>query len=663
MKRLAVALLLLCAALATPLQAAFPGREIARSPDMANVDMTDTVSWYSEESVRLSIEPWRAGRRVEIPTGATAAWVVCDEGGTNWIVRYDSAPSATNCVFSLAAGEGRLPPDHDYTGYVSLLSGTNILGVLDRHNVAVLGQAADGGSPISPEGGAWGSLLQRMAAVEYGVDGLSHDVATNAAAIAELEDATNALDAADARLDDRIDSLWAECVGGFRWPDYFTVTGVEAGVLPGTVTNAATATQSVYNVVVETVESHTLKGWRIDTEVYRQSDWDAEVRWEATVPPRPIPDSWAFISPDLVEMDGNIVHFAEGVTDGDLPSTNPIVKQVKLFVRGTLGGYGVETALDFDPSKQSATSTVHRFAGPAPGSLLAASWETVLGAASNGVASGKTVHLRTWPEGYGNSTNHPPAGWNTNFWGYGLGDFSCISYHTDWAGVDSGVYRPITMVTPRHGILANHYKPGLGSNTYWVSRSGAILTNRAVAYQHIRGDLAVARLEHAFDTNDIAPAMLLGAGWHSYLYGDTNWLSDLFEVPVVAFDCAERGYVMRWSPPAMRYGKSDKGSHDDDLAGTTVYVDESKDPFAGVVPFYRRKAVGGDSGSPAFWPVDGRTVLLWCFWTPGGGPMPTKEEVDAAIEAWGDEERVEAYNLGEGGWPNPDVPAAPIAGD
>ena len=137
MKQLATALLLLCATLATPSQAAFHGREIARRPDMANVDMTDTVSWYSEESVRLEVEPWRCGRRVEISQGATAAWVVCDEGGTNWIVRYDSAPSATNCVFSLAAGEGALPAGHDYAGYVSLLSGTNILGVISPWLLAI----------------------------------------------------------------------------------------------------------------------------------------------------------------------------------------------------------------------------------------------------------------------------------------------------------------------------------------------------------------------------------------------------------------------------------------------------------------------------------------------------------------------------------------------
>ena len=175
--------LVVCTGLATGAQGAFEGREITRAPDMCNTEIVDTVSWYAEESVRLSVEPWRCGKRVEIPQGATAAWVVADEGGTNWIVRYDAAPGTNRCAFALSAGEGNLPAAHDYTGYVSLLRGTNILGVLDRHEVRVMGQAADGGSPLSPEGGAWGSLLQRMAEAEADIAGIAGDLATNAAAI------------------------------------------------------------------------------------------------------------------------------------------------------------------------------------------------------------------------------------------------------------------------------------------------------------------------------------------------------------------------------------------------------------------------------------------------------------------------------------------------
>lgn len=682
----ATALLACCNAVAA-LSDGFAGRSIVRTPDMCDVDLVDTVTWYAQESVRLEVEPWRCGRQVEIPQGATAAWVVADEGGTNWIVRYDAAPTSNRCAFALAAGEGALPEGHDYTGYVSLLSGTNILGVLDRHGVVVLGQAADGGSEVSPVGGAWGSLLQRMSEVESGIHGLSHDVATNAMAIAQLEDATNhlssaisvvdsfadvllALEGATNALDARIDSLWGECVGGFRWPDYFTVVGYEAGILPGTLTNWATGTQTVHNVLVETGTVTRLKGWRIDTDVFRYSDWDDEVRWEALEPPSVTPRSRAWIDPDLVRTEGGNVYFADGVADEDIPSLGHIIHSVRLRMRGTLGGYARETQLEWDPSKQATTSTVRNIAGPAPGSLLAVARSNVLAAAHSrdGAHTWGDEGLRLWPEGYGSGTNHVTATWNTNFWGYGLGDFSCISYHTDysewkagptWEAGSSpgGVFQPLTMVTPRHAVCANHFRPQPRSNNWWVTRSGGIVTNRVVDYKRIRGDLTVARLDHAFDTNDIRPAKLLAAGWHSFLYGATNAPNNIhsFGVPVVTYDCAERGYVMFWVPSALSRGRRDGAADDDSFGLWGPPADQG-------VPYARRNAVEGDSGSPVFWPIDGTNmVLLGCFFTGVSGPIPAKEEVDAAIAAWGDEERVEAYDLQEGGWPNPDVPVAPGA--
>ena len=745
---------LLCACLATSAFAEFEGREILRRPDMCNVDTVDTVAWYAQESVRLGVEPWRCGQRVAIPQGATAAWVVADEGGTNWIVRYDGAPSSNKCAFALGAGEGALPAGHDYMGYVSLLHGTNILGVLDRFEVRVMGQAADGGSEISPEGGCWGSLLERMAEAEAGIatnaanldahaadtnnphgvtaeqagalplsggtltatltldngltsgntpgiefrqgtlgdpfpdwrisesyDNLSFDLRTHTtgadwANMARITpsgrlyatsfagdgssltvNSTN-LQTWLPALDARIDSLYGECRGGYKWADYFSVEGVEAGALAGAVTNTATATQTVYNVSVGTVESEVLKGWKINTDVIRQSDWDAGgVQWAVTEADGlvrytdPLSGGSAIrqLRPSDFVVNGDIVGFVDGFS-GDVDSAT---------VRGTLGEYTQELTLEFDASKQAATSTVRRFLGPAAGSLLAACWSNVLGAASNGYAASprKDVGLRTWPNGYGGRTNHVEAGWNTNFWGQGLGDFSCVSYHTEGPpakageGAAYGVYMPITMVTPRHGIVANHWKPAVGSNVYWVSRSGAILTNKVVSYKNIRGDLTVARLDHAFETNDIAPAKLLRSGWHGFLYGATNWANGLFGVPVVGFDCAERGYLMNWTPMALSQGRN--GTVGDDA----FFILQGGGGYG--FPFFRVEAVGGDSGSPVFWPVDGETVLLGCFQSPRGGPMPEKSEVDAAIEAWGDAERCVDYDLQSGGWSNPEIPAAP----
>lgn len=446
-------------------------------------------------------------------------------------------------------------------------------------------------------------------------------------------------------LNDRIDSLYVECVGGWAFPDYFTVEGIETGVLQGSITNTATETATVYNVAVDTIASAKLKGWKIDKEIVRQSDWEDEVVWEPVgrrrIHPAPHghdPNTSSISTNDLV-IDGDVVSFATGVES---------VSNSFAAVRGTLGDYTMELELDFDASKQGTTSTVYRFAGPAADSLLAATWEAVLGTASNGVAQDKTVNLRTW-DGYGSGTAHVEAGWDEDFWAAGLGDFSCISYHTDTrSGVDGGVCRPLTLVTPRHALCANHYKPLVGSNVYWVTRSGEIATNTVTAYKTIRGDLAVARLDHAFDTNDIAPAMLLGSGWHGYLYGSRNYPSGLLGVPVLGFDCAERGYVMAWMPTALRRGRAE-GVTDD--ASFSLGGGESS------WPFYRAAPVGGDSGSPVFWPIDGtNTVLLGCWHTTAGGPLPSVFEVDAAIADWGDAETVDAYDLVAGGWESPDGP-------
>ena len=247
----------------------------------------------------------------------------------------------------------------------------------------------------------------------------------------------------------------------------------------------------------------------------------------------------------------------------------------------------------------------------------------------------------------------PTPGWNTNCWALGLADYSCVSFFTDSAG-DHRCYKPLTLVTPRHAIVANHYKPSLGSNVYWVGRSGAIHTNQVSAYRHVRGDLTVARLRAPLDTNDVGTATLLAPGWANYVRGSTNILGGLFGIPCVGLDVVERAYTLSWRPAAYRIGKGgDDGGYLHDW------------PNESDVPYYRREAVGGDSGSPVFWPIDGtNTVLLGCYHTPMSGPTPTKREVDAAIEAWGDAERCKEYNLADGGWPeypDPDAPPPPAA--
>lgn len=635
-------------------------------------------------------------------------------------MRYDAAPASNRCAFALGAGEGALPSGHDYTGYVSLLRGTNILGVLDRHEVRVMGQAADGGGELSPEGGAWGSLLQRMAEAEADIAGIAGDLAHQAEELADLEGTVTNLDLAvealDGRvdavedgklpavrdidseendwvvdvpthfrrgfsideewgasgrwpsvqggiasnaagisnldvsvraLDGRIDSLYGECAGGWRWPDYFVVREVRAGTSEGAAGWEVTGTNEECNVRVAWGTRVQYKGWEIDAEVVRQSDWEDRIEWNDGNPPPGAALPLVFTN--------NLVLFGEEMNWELLDSLDDEAMHgaCDRWITGRLGGFEAAAFLEWSP-RQRSSSAWHRFEGPATGSLLEAGWNTVLAAASNAAPeSSARLCVRTWPAGYWSNNVVVEPGWNTNCWAWGLADYSCVSYWTDSAGDRRG-YKPLTLVTPRHAIVANHYKPSIGSNVWWVGRSGAIHSNQVAAYRHIYGDLTVARLKTPLDTNDVGTAMLLAPGWANYVRGSTNNIGWLFGFPCVGLDAGERAHLVSWRPTAYRTGKGGDDNH---------FLHDW--PRESNIPYYRGEAVGGDSGSPVFWPIDGtNAVLLGCYHTPQTGPLPTKAEVDAAIAAWGDAERCREYDLGAGGWTeynDPDHPLPPGA--
>lgn len=631
MRRIAYLLLALCMALAAAAQAAFHGREIRRRPDMGNVDMFDTVSWYANESVRLSIEPVYRGARLPIPDDATALWIVADEGGTNWIVRWASAVTPTNVLFELAAGEGALPAGHDYSGFVDLMRGTNVLGVIDRFEVACI-TSAYGTSAITPAAGTW--------------EGLAGAVASNTAAVAEHA-------AAIAAVGERIDGLWVECAGGWRWPDYVWIDGVLAGTGDAAFTNSFESTATDCNVSLGFGRQSVWKGWRIDTQILRQSDFAGEIEW--------IDDAADDDALLPLEYDNGLVRFPADTDFNALDALDDAALSALLdrSVTARLGTCTRTTNIVWDTNgSQRATSSWSIFTGPAPDTLLADLWDHLLGTASNRAAAPWNKALRNWQQGYGDAHDtqfHPPVAWDTNFFAYGLADFSAVSCWAEGAnasggaGWPGGVYRPVTMVTPRHGIVAQHWCPAVGSNVLWLGRSGAILTNRVTAYRNLRGDLSLARLAAPLPTNEVTPAALLSR-FSPYLCGSTNvpgyyraGNEGTWGVPVLPFDCAERGGVAWWRPKSLVYGDAD--AEDDEFY--TVTQDDS-------LPQYKTTAVGGDSGSPTFLLVPGSDapVLLGCYHVATGGPLPVADEVNDAIAAWRDSERASAIDFAALGYAN-----------
>ena len=654
---------------------------LAAPPDPATFSAVPSIEWERGESVTLDLSG------PVLAAGQFPSWQVADVSNL-WM---DVASSSLS--FHAAPDTAALPPGRYMGRVVVTNTDSSLVRVLAVQNVRVLPGAPDL-CPPEPASTlattAWveglaesisNALHQADAAFADDIAGLQEAVENRLPAERDIEsdeggyivsnpvdfrgdlfihsetfgghvywdgltDHLANLDTATNALTDRIDSLYGEMKGGWKFPDYFSLDAIHPGTSEGIQISEATATNYEYNVAVESGYSRRYKGWELVPRIVRQSNFEDRIEWcdsaEGTVA---IPLTYS----------NNYVLFPGGLDWDMLDSFDDqaMAGAVNRYVTGRLGGFELEAYLEWSPTQRNPVR-ISRFVGPAPGSLLAACWSNVVGTASNAYAQGKSTALRTWPEGYGSGTNHVSAGWNPNFWAKDLGDFSCVSYHTDTRpGVQGGCVKPVTMVTPRHAVVADHWKPLIGSNVYFVGRSGAILTNQVVDYRNVAGDLTVARMAEAMSTNEVAPAVLLASGWHGYLYGSTNGLNNIFGVPVVGFNVYEQGYLMNWTPTAIKFGKTAGSSRDD---GTFALAGASSFAF----PYFRAAGVGGDSGSPVFWPVDGRTVLLGCFTTGTTGVIPEKNAIDSAIaSAWGDEERTAEYDLQLGGWTNPDIPGAP----
>lgn len=583
---------------------------LAAPPDPATFSAVPAIVWERGESVTLELSG------ATLAPGQHPSWQVADASNL-WM----DVASAT-LSFHADPATAAIPPGR-YLGRVVVTNAdSSLVRVLAVQNVRVLPGAPD----LCPPEPA--STLATTAWVEALAASLS-----------------NTLHQTDTALDARIDSLYGEMKGGWKYPNFFSLDAIRPGTSEGIQISEVTTTNYECNVAVETGYTRRYKGWEVVPHIVRQADFEDSIVWNDDAPAAALP----------LVYSNNYVLFPEGLDWDMLDSFDDqaMAVAVNRVITGRLGSYEQEVLLEWSPSQRTPVR-ICRFAGPAPDSLLAACWSNVIGTATNAYAQGKTIALRTWPEGIGNATNHVTAGWNPNFWAKDLGDFSCISYHTDGRpGGSGGAYRPVTMVTPRHGIVADHFKPLVGFNVYFVGKSGAILTNQVVAYKNVVGDLTVARMAAPMPTNEVAPATLLAPGWHGYLYGSTNALGNIFGVPVIGFNFIEQGHLMNWEPLALRFGKTAATSRDD---GAFIH-----EPFHGHgFPYGRSQAVGGDSGSPVFWPVDGQTILLGCFHSAVGGPIPDKNTIDRVIEeAWGDQERTTEYDLRVGGWTNPDIPPVP----
>ena len=608
----------ICIALASSLQsigAAAPvrgiGRHFVRSVNVDNAGTTDTLEWYCDESILYDLTPrTHFGGAVTIPTNATASWIVLDPASSNtYICASASTVTPTSVSFFLPAGSAALPRDITFESYVLLLDGTNLLGVADHAYARCLWSPLAPAAEVTPTN----ALLPLIQAV---IDAFGDHYAS-----------TNYVTA-------RLDSLWVVNAGGYHYPDYFTASARVGGEPVDTI---AISTNTTLNAIEMLHETASVRGWILEPEIERQSEFGEGVEWSFG----PEADGLWRLAGNMVVPDGAT---AETVATGEVYRVTGRLGDFERTVELKVSGDNVLTrgAWQFDSWK------VGSLAGSA------ADVESLADARSSW-----SSHVRTWPEGYGSGTNHVVAGWNENAW-IQSHVFSACSYHTDTApGVAGGSYRPVTLVTPRHGVVASHFKPLLGSNVYWVGISGTIHTNRVVAYDNIRGDLSVARLADPVDESDFEFPYLLPYDYEGFFYGCEHGGVGCKGVPVVSFNNYEMAWLTYWQcAPAMT------AKHAWNSKAYTV-----KARGSGTAHGRADAAIGGDSGSPTFLRVtdagdEPKWVLLGCFlWGGGntaGGPIPLIDDVNTAISTWGDEERAavadfeswgfEKYNPGLAPW-------------
>ena len=605
---------------------------LAAPPDPATFSAVPAIVWERGESVTLELSG------ASLAPGQHPSWQVADSSNLWMDVESDG--------FSFhASPEAAAIPPGRYAGRVVVTNAdASLVRVLAVQDIRVLPGASDLAPPGPASSVATTAWVEALAAalsnalhaadaeIEADIQDIAGNFARQAEDIAAIEEAV-------AAADSRIDGLWGVMPGGWRYPDYFSASARVGGE---PVEAVALSTNTTINAVETLRQTTSVRGWILEAAVTRQSEFGKGVEWElgpgaeglwriegGTV----VPDGATF---DNVET-GDVFHATGRLGDFE--------RNLELTVTGdnvSLSGQWQWDGWVNDSLIGDAKHSSELFADTYPN---------------------RTSHTRTWPEGYGSGTEHVPAGWAAESWlPWGNHFFSCVSYHTETpSGIAGGPYRPLTLVTPRHAICANHWKPTLGSNVYWVGASGAIYTNQVVAYKNLRGDLTVARLAEPMNAmledsevvRDLMLPYLLPEDYENWFYGCEHGGAGCPGVPCVSLNWVEMAYMTYWRcAPALTAKRAS------DPRSFTVRARGAGTPHG-----RQAAAVGGDSGSPTFLLVNDeliddpgdyvteRPVLLGCFhWasTPetgigtAGGPIPLVGEVNAAIEEWGDEERAES---------------------
>lgn len=296
-------------------------------------------------------------------------------------------------------------------------------------------------------------------------------------------------------------------------------------------------------------------------------------------------DGWSFASSDPAVA---TVHPATGfvtyVAAGNATITATLRDQVRSF------------PLVFAATPGQAVDTFLRFAD---GSAAKAASDAIDTRIAN--QHDPAANLRIF-----SSQNHSTPSYvrNANVWCADL-DLTCIS---PWNS-SGGAQRAVTLISPRHVIMAAHYEAGVGATVRFVKMDGTVVTRTMTAllrhpsYVPYFPDISIGLLDSDVPAG-ISFAKVLPDNWDAYL------------------PCLVTGGVM---VAAMGLDQEEKATLQDlSILGNTATFRTPADTKRAAL--YEDKIVG-DSGNPAFLIIGGQLVLLtvWNSSGAGGGTFITPQ--------------------------------------
>lgn len=207
---------------------------------------------------------------------------------------------------------------------------------------------------------------------------------------------------------------------------------------------------------------------------------------------------------------------------------------------------------------------------------------------------------------------------NSSCWARAV-DISCLSIGTGGA-FGFTTQRPGTLITPRHVVVADHYKPNMGEQLRFLTPDLILRTVTVTGQSGVFIDQRVLVL--SADVTGCTPAKVSG-DWMTTREGDSYYSGGL----ALSLDKSRRiSAALIGHPTELRSDQANGTYNGVSVTGQkmmSVYHDgvaTSYNPFFSDFTDISFSTVGGDSGSPCFAVVNGDLVVLTCWFTANSGP-------------------------------------------